>query len=1215
MGRKKFFDLTPENNISLDTLNTYKEAIDESFKNNKIKNVAISGSYGSGKSSILESYKKIKKTKKFLNISLIHFEKSNKNRKENNKNLLVTLEGKILNQLLHQIPIENIPQTYFKTKKIVTDRDLKFSSFFIVLFTMSFLHFFFFEKWCNHISKMNLTNILYYFKIILEFSIKRISTLISGTLIISLFTVFIYKLLKFQRNRNFLKKLSIQGNEIEIAENNNDSYFDKYLNEVLYLFEKSDVDAIVFEDIDRYDTSEIFERLKEINKLVNNHLEKDNKVLKFFYLLKDDIFTSKDRIKFFDIIIPVIPVINSSNSYEQILKHFDKEYLKEIKLDLHFLQDISLYIDDMRLLKNVYNEFNIYYENLKYTEIKSNKLFGIILYKNLFPKDFCSLQLNQGFIYNLFSQKENIQKNEIEKIKEDIKKLEQKLEEQKLYSLENLKELEFLKEVCQNRFEDIYYYNEEKDKIETWLNKYPSQVKKFEEPEEKILAELKKKEKQKSKLETQSFKNIITNENINDIFNLKFIENIKNTEIFNEVKENFYFNLLKYLVKNGYLDETYQDYITYFYPNSLSIEDKIFMRAVLDGDKKRCNYDYKLKNPNIVIKRLKYNYFEEEEILNFDILNSLLEMNGEKIKLHNFFRQLKEPKNYIFIERFFYLGKYRKNFTRQLNTFWNECFENIESYLSDEMIYSYSLYTLCFSDIELLRDINKNNFLKEYIENNENFLKVEEKDIEDIKETAIINVISRNFKALNIKFKRLNYNISNKWLFKEIYENSMYDLNFYNISHILEKLFKYPKEEIVHSNYTLINKDKTAKLCGYIEDNIAEYSKSILNNCDKKIDDTEDIIIKFLNNNKIEKEDKQKYIEFLSKEISEISKIKDQKLWNKLLIREKVSYSEKNIIKYYNEKELNKILIHFINLGKKELSFQDASEDFFLKVHSCNKLKNKIYKNIIKTFGWHFENGDFSKKISKEKMDILIELNIIKMTEENLNIIRKNYISNLKYFIKFNIKKYSELINSNLFSQEELLFILSTDNIEDSIKLKLLKFSNDEISIINKNYSVNIQKYILKNNFNSQDFLVIIKKFNKYDETIKNIIFDMIIDDTYQLHNHLSDLSDELIKKILKSNKIYTNEKEEILLKIVDIPKKIKNFENYLECMNLKEFKDIFKKNKTLYVKVSDFNKNLLEKLLKKKYIENYYEKIGELYKVITKKDKFNNSNIKKQTL
>lgn len=1204
MGRKKFFDLTPENNISLDTLNTYKEAIDESFKNNKIKNVAISGSYGSGKSSILESYKKIKKTKKFLNISLIHFEKSNKNRKENNKNLLVTLEGKILNQLLHQIPIENIPQTYFKTKKIVTDRDLKFSSFFIVLFTISFLHFFFFEKWCNHISKMNLTNILYYFKIILEFSIKRISTLISGTLIISLFTVFIYKLLKFQRNRNFLKKLSIQGNEIEIAENNNDSYFDKYLNEVLYLFEKSDVDAIVFEDIDRYDTSEIFERLKEINKLVNNHLEKDNKVLKFFYLLKDDIFTSKDRIKFFDIIIPVIPVINSSNSYEQILKHFDKEYLKEIKLDLHFLQDISLYIDDMRLLKNVYNEFNIYYENLKYTEIKSNKLFGIILYKNLFPKDFCSLQLNQGFIYNLFSQKENIQKNEIEKIKEDIKKLEQKLEEQKLYSLENLKELEFLKEVCQNRFEDIYYYNEEKDKIETWLNKYPSQVKKFEEPKEKILIELKRKEEQKTKLETQPFKNIITYENINNIFNLKFMENIKDKEIFKEVKENFYFNLLKYLVKNGYLDETYQDYITYFYPNSLSVEDKIFMRAVLDGDRKRCDYDYKLKNPNIVVKKLKYNYFWEEEILNFDILNSLLEMSNEKIKLHNFFKQLKEPKNYIFIEKFFNLGKNRENFIRELNSFWNECFENIKTYLPNEMIYSYSLYTLCFSDVELLKNINKNNFLKEYIENKEDFLKIEENDRKDIKEITLINRVFASFKVLNIKLKKLNYNMSNKSLFNEIYENSRYELNFYNISHILEKLFKYSKEEIVHSNYTLINKNKTAKLYSYIEDNIVEYSKSILNNCDKKIDDTEDIIIKFLNNNKIEKEDKQKYIEFLSKEISEISRIKEQKLWNKLLIKEKVSYSEKNIIRYYNEKKLNEILIHFINLGKKELSLQDASEDFFLEVHSCNKIKNKIYKNIIKTFGRHFENGNFSKKISNEKMDILIELNIIRMTEENLNIIRKSYINNLKYFIKFNIKKYSELINSNLFSQEELLFILSTDNIEDTIKLKLLKFSNEKISIVNRNYSVNIQNYILKNNFNNKELLMIIKNFTKYHESTKNIIFDMITYDIYDIYDNLDKIPDELLEKIFKSNKIYTAEKEEILIRIVDISNKIKNVENYLKYMNLKEYKDISKKNKTLYVKISDFNKILLEKLLKRRYIENYYEEIGAVYKVVTKKNK-----------
>ena len=72
--------------------------------------------------------------------------------------------------------------------------------------------------------------------------------------------------------------------------------------------------------------------------------------IKFLYLLKDDIFILKDRIKFFDFIIPIIPVMDSSNSYDKILELFDKEYRKE--LNKYFLQDISLYIDDMGLLKN-----------------------------------------------------------------------------------------------------------------------------------------------------------------------------------------------------------------------------------------------------------------------------------------------------------------------------------------------------------------------------------------------------------------------------------------------------------------------------------------------------------------------------------------------------------------------------------------------------------------------------------------------------------------------------------------------------------------------------------------------------------------------------------------------------------------------------------------------------------------------------------------------
>ena len=75
--------------------------------------------------------------------------------------------------------------------------------------------------------------------------------------------------------------------EIEIFEESDDSYFDKYLNEVLYLFENAEADVIVFEDMDRFNANRIFERLREVNTLANIQLQQDNKkILRFFSSLK-----------------------------------------------------------------------------------------------------------------------------------------------------------------------------------------------------------------------------------------------------------------------------------------------------------------------------------------------------------------------------------------------------------------------------------------------------------------------------------------------------------------------------------------------------------------------------------------------------------------------------------------------------------------------------------------------------------------------------------------------------------------------------------------------------------------------------------------------------------------------------------------------------------------------------------------------------------------
>lgn len=140
-GKYKFQKLTPTSNVDI---TVYREAIDFAFDNADIKNVAISGAYSAGKSSLIESYKAIHKEKKFLHLSLAHFvpadggsetgeEGSNQPIKE------AALEGKILNQLLHQIPADSIPQTNFRVKREVRKRKVWEATAFVVTFIISLL--------------------------------------------------------------------------------------------------------------------------------------------------------------------------------------------------------------------------------------------------------------------------------------------------------------------------------------------------------------------------------------------------------------------------------------------------------------------------------------------------------------------------------------------------------------------------------------------------------------------------------------------------------------------------------------------------------------------------------------------------------------------------------------------------------------------------------------------------------------------------------------------------------------------------------------------------------------------------------------------------------------------------------------------------------------------------------------------------------------------
>ncbi|MBC2328414.1 YobI family P-loop NTPase [Listeria booriae] len=137
----KFEKLTPKSDSDI---RVYREAMNYALSEDDVKNVALSGIYSSGKSSVIETYKK-ESDKNFLHVSLGYYNgikqlnKNSTNLNENTPPALqedetqlespakenteimtndIVLEGKILNQLLHQIDPSKIPQTIFKIKKM-----------------------------------------------------------------------------------------------------------------------------------------------------------------------------------------------------------------------------------------------------------------------------------------------------------------------------------------------------------------------------------------------------------------------------------------------------------------------------------------------------------------------------------------------------------------------------------------------------------------------------------------------------------------------------------------------------------------------------------------------------------------------------------------------------------------------------------------------------------------------------------------------------------------------------------------------------------------------------------------------------------------------------------------------------------------------------------------------------------------------------------------
>ena len=611
MGKNKFNALTSE---VLDENNKiYTEALDYAFGNNDIKNIAITGIYGAGKSTVWNTYVNKSKLNNVINVSLGKYEnyiKDDDNRQKeasetklNNSDADGTeglfgdeskkaggiddenrVERQIINQILSQIDPNKIPLSKycFKSNKS------KWSIFRHFLAFLSIICSILLWKLRNDLIPIFKDLIIFndlltpFFKGILKHLFRDLPERsdemlwIIPCLIFFLLPLYYFFYTFYRGNKFRVSKISFNGTEADMNNDMGDeTVLDRDIKELVYLLGSSGTEIVVFEDLDRYNDISIYTKLRELNFILNNYVKingKDNPV-RFIYLLKDGIFFSKNRTKFFDFIIPIVPIVNSFISEY----HIDK-FLKDngIVEEVTILADVALYVDDMRLIKNIVNEYIIYSRILQlesknssmdasseYPYLNNDILFALITLKNILPNEFELLQENRGYINAIFE------------------KLEAK------------------------------NYNNTSYKT--------------------IISRLSDKEKE-------------------ELFSKKGWDSL----------ESRYFDFVRFLIVNGFLDNSYGKFIVDLYKadtsNLLKRNDIIYIKGLKEGRSLDVLLD--IETPDLIIKRLNKDDFMLDNILNINIFKTCLEKDmidnviaiTESITINEKYEDLREVLDSIDLE-------------------------------------------------------------------------------------------------------------------------------------------------------------------------------------------------------------------------------------------------------------------------------------------------------------------------------------------------------------------------------------------------------------------------------------------------------------------------------------------------------------------------------------------------------------------------------------
>lgn len=651
-----------------DSFNTVKDLLN-AIANDEILNIAVTGPYGSGKSSVIKTFKeRVDKDVKILDISLATLDADASLYATENTTIagdsgtdiqqpIITakqketlnrkIEFSILQQLVYRKALETLPFSRLRKIRHFSKHTIQTMAMYVVGAVVLI-------AFALQLDFMQIP--LFYKTFGFPITVQHVISIVSIILLLTMmYETVVYIIKNYGGIR--LQKISVGGNEIDIHDDG--SIFNRHLDEILYFFQCTDYNVVIIEDLDRFNTTDIFLKLRELNYLINKS-EMIGRTIKFIYAVKDDMFKDSSRSKFFDYITTVIPVITTTNS-KDMLKRALKEQGHEGEVADDDIRDIAFHIDDMRLLYNIVNEYHQYMQRLDKNgqHLEAKKMLAMMTVKNYFPHDFSELHNRKGRLYDILSPQTKRKFVDIainKRLAERIKQAEEQLAAynatchlqekelrlaylvaiyeklpagtftiivddidytlsqiaddggifEKLISKDNI-HYKYSNYYNNNRIDDQYidFHDIEKNVNEHFT--YHQRVEQIGRDRGRLEKEVQNAKFEKQRIGTYTISELL------EMFNLYEDECFKSIGL-SDMEEDF--------VRHGFIAEDYNDYIAYFYPDIMSLADH---QLCLDMKlNRKPAYDSTIDNIELFLKELPETALRYESVWNFHILDYIV---------------------------------------------------------------------------------------------------------------------------------------------------------------------------------------------------------------------------------------------------------------------------------------------------------------------------------------------------------------------------------------------------------------------------------------------------------------------------------------------------------------------------------------------------------------------------------------------------------------